>query len=247
MDKFSIYLRTSDAGNHLGGSADLSNTPLRIITKENIFTNFLEIFGTENLHIMADNVKPETVRRLEENGIKDIVVTGIGNNKSFINMIHLALNNATSDEDIVYIVEDDYLHMPDSEKYIREGVTVADYVSLYDSLDKYKDSDKGGYNPFIYGGGEDTKVIITDSIHWKYTNATTGTFATKIKTIKEDYDVIMKWCAPQFSHPMDFSMFRELITQKKRKLINCIPGRSAHVGLEMPPFVDWLSLIKDIK
>ena len=83
---------------------------MKIINKENIFTNLLGVFGTENLHIMADNVKQETVQRFEENGVKDIVVTTIGNNKSFINMIHLALNNSSSDEDIIYIVEDDYLH-----------------------------------------------------------------------------------------------------------------------------------------
>jgi len=142
-------------------------------------------------------------------------------------------------EDIMYIAEDDYLHLPDGKKYIEEGLQKADYVSLYDHLDKYTNP---SYNPLVKDGSEETRVFITESIHWKYTNATTGSFAAKIKTIRQDQDVFLKFCHPRFKFPQDFSIFRELITQRGRTLITPIPGKSSHIGLEMSPFIDWIKI-----
>ena len=43
----------------------------------------------------------------------------------------------------------------------------------------------------------------------------------------------------------DFAFFQELINTKRGTLINCIPGRAAHIGYEMPPFIDWFNFDKD--
>jgi len=146
--------------------------------------------------------------------------------------------------DIIYIAEDDYLHLPNPQKYLTEGLEVSDYATLYDSLDKYQ----VGANPYVRDGGEDTKVIITESTHWKYTNATTGTFACKINTLQQDYDVFSKNCNQSVCpHPQDFKIFRELIEQRQRKLINSIPGRSAHIGREMSPFVNWRKIADEFR
>jgi hypothetical protein len=243
QDNFKIYYRISDKGNPLGRT-ELKGTGLEIITRRKCFDNLVSVFGLDNLHVTADNANLETIQFLKEKGVKEIEITNLGNTMSFWHIVNLAIENSLSDSDICYFPEDDYLHMPDSEKYIREGLEISDYLSLYDSLDKYIDTNKGGNNYLISGGGEDTKVMITKSIHWKKTNATTNSFATRVKTLKEDYDIIKYFCPEGSAHPMDYLMFRFLIEQRNRILINCIPGKSAHVGLEMPPFVDWLSLVK---
>ena len=241
-NKFRIYYRVSSRGNPLGRT-ELSNTELSGITRQDCFNNLIKIFGTENLVVVADNADDDVIAFLVSQGIRNIDRTYFGNTLSFRYIVDRAITEL-QDDDIAYFVEDDYVHDYDAEKIIREGLEISDYLSLYDSRDKYKDSDKGGYNPFISGGGEDTKVMITESCHWKITNATTMTFAAKIKTLKEDYNVITKYCPNGAPHPMDFLMFRELITQKNRILINCMPGKSAHIGLEMSPFVPWISLLK---
>ena len=69
-------------------------------------------------------------------------------------------------------------------------------------------------------------------------------FASKVKTLKEDYDTIIKYCPLNAPHPMDFLLCRELATQKNRELISPIPGYSSHIGLNMSPFVPWVKLLK---
>lgn len=238
-----IYLRYSDKGQLLRG-IDFSAYPeYRVFTKENILDNFISTFNGNNITVMADNCEDSTISMLENKGLTKIVRTFSGDTGSFNRMIHLALEEG-KDEDCFYFVEDDYLHLPGSLEYILEGLSIADYVTLYDSLDKYKDTDKGGYNPYIYKGGEDTKVILSSSCHWKYTNATTNTFASKIVTLKQDIDVLNHFSQPSYPHTMDFLMFRKLITERNRILINCIPGKAAHCGLEMPPFINWFELVQ---
>jgi len=244
-NNFRIYLRYSDASHRLGGTADLSQTIYKDITKEKIFRNFMKVFEGENITIMADNCKQETIDRFISLGLR-VVPTALGDSGSFRTMIDLAIKDSNSDNDVVYFVEDDYIHCLDSKMLILEGVAFGGYATLYDSLDKYKNKSDGGYNPFIVDGGETSKVIVSRNSHWKYTSATTNTFATTVKNLKEDYDIIMHFCSDQFPHPMDFLMFDGL-WKKNRLLVNSIPGRSAHTGMEMPPFVNWIKILEEVQ
>jgi len=243
VNNFKIFYRISSKGSPLGRT-ELSGTELSGVTRQDCFNNLIRVFGTENLIVVADNANDDVISFLSSKGIDDIDRTSYGNTISFKYILNRAINEL-SDNDIVYFVEDDYVHNYNAEKIIKEGIEIGDYVTLYDSRDKYKDTNKGGYNPFIYGGGEDTKVMITDSCHWKYTNSTTMTFASKVKTLREDYGIITTHCPDGAPHPVDFLMFRTLITQKQRKLINSIPGFSSHIGLEMSPFIPWVKLLKE--
>lgn len=138
------------------------------------------------------------------------------------------------DSDIIYFLENDYIHRPNSYKIIKEGINLgADYVSLYDHPDKYID----GLNPFIEGGGEYTKVFLSNSVHWKLTNSTTGTFAATRKTIKRDYHILKKYASKPFWS--DFEMFIEL-RDLGRSLITPIPGYSTHGETQwLSPLINW--------
>jgi hypothetical protein len=52
---------------------------------------------------------------------------------------------------------------------------------------------------------------------------------------------------PHFPHPRDFLLFRELIEKKGRKLVCPMPGKASHVGLELSPFVDWKTIVENLK
>ena len=93
-------------------------------------------------------------------------------------------------------------------------------------------------NPRIIDNSEQTRVYLSDSIHWKLTNSTTMTFASNIRILKEDYIDILKFCSGTF--PYDFYMFTNLIENKKRKLITSIPGYSTHGETYfLSPLTDW--------
>jgi len=240
-----VFYRYSDKGNPLGRT-ELGGTFLSTLNRRKCFNNFIDSFGIENLTVFADNANDDTVEFINSKGVTNIIKTNLGNTNSFVYLINTALSQLNND-DILLIQEDDYIFTKDARQFIFEGIEIGDYVSLYDSEDKYKDTDKGGYNPLITNGGEDCKVLLGKTSHFKTTNATTGTFAVKIKTLKEDYGIIMEYCQPHFPHPYDFALFRTLITQKNRRIVVPIPGKSSHVGLELSPFVNWESIVKNLK
>jgi len=120
-----------------------------------------------------------------------------------------------------------------SDQTLKEGLEKADYVSLYDHPDKYQD----GLNPYVKDGGEKTKVILTRSSHWKFTNSSTMTFSSRVKTLKADYK-IWKKCLID-TYPYDFKAFQDL-RRRGRKLITPIPSLSTHAEPNfLAPLIDW--------
>jgi len=232
-------------GNPLGRT-ELSGTYLESVTRRKCFNNFLDVFGTENLHVICDNCNDDTIEFIRSKNVKDIDITNLGNTRGLMYCIDRITSELNID-DIVLIQEDDYLFTPDAKRLIFEGLKLGQYVSTYDSWDKYIDADKGGNNPLIYGGGEDCKVLLGETRHWKTSNATTGSFASTVKTLQEDYPIISKYCQPQFQHPQDFALFRELIGQRGRILVNPLCGASMHVGLEPSPYINWEEIVKNLK
>jgi hypothetical protein len=239
-----VYYRVSSKGNPLGRT-ELGGTYLSSVTRKKCFNNFLEVFGTENLHMICDNCNEDMINFVQSKGIKDIEVTQLGNTRSFMYCIDRATSELDSD-DLVLFQEDDYLFTPDAKRLIFEGLKLGHYMSNYDSLDKYIDADKGGNNPLIYGGGEDCKVLMGETRHFKTSCATTGTFASTVKTLREDYPIVSKHNQPHFDHPHDFAMFVEL-GQRGRILVNPLCGASMHVGLEPSPYIDWETIVKNLK
>lgn len=203
-------------------------TKIPQISKRQCFLNFIEVFGTENLVIVADNTRQETIDFL--NRFTPIIKkTSLGNSGSFVYAMDLALQYG--DDQWVYLVEDDYLHLPKGPQYLMEGLQRVDYVSLYDHADKYMQNSP---NPLVKDGGENTKVILTPSSHWKYTNSTTMTFATRVATLRADQDIFRSHCAG--SIPADYILFRKL-ARKGRTLVTPIPGRSTHCDEYPAPLI----------
>ena len=148
-------------------------------------------------------------------------------------MIIIRRNN----NDNVYFIENDYLHRENSCKVLKEGLNLGSaFVSLYDHPDKYMEPDRG-YNPYCEGGAEDTRVYLTHSCHWKITNSTTMTFASKVITLKRTEQILRKHTSE--THPHDFEMFIELREQNEL-LITPIPGYSTHgETMWLAPLIDW--------
>lgn len=231
-----IYYRISDKGRRDGKPY--------FITLENCLRNFCKHFDANKITIIADNCEDTTIDMIKKYVNEEhIIRTSLNNCGAFLYAANKALAEGDDDE-IVYLVEDDYLHIANSEKVLQEGFTYGDYVSLYDHPDKYTCfDDLPTPNPYtIHNGGEITKVLLTDSTHWKYTNSATMTFAIKIKTLREDIDIITKYCMDKIPH--DFDMFYDLRKTKKRNLVTSIPGLSTHGQLPyLTPLINWEEVV----
>tara|TARA_R110000868_G_scaffold335444_1_gene596301 strand:- start:578 stop:1264 length:687 start_codon:yes stop_codon:yes gene_type:complete len=206
------------------------------VNNEVCLKNAIEMFPwfIHSWTILADNISEET-RTMIKKYISEKFITdvSIGHGAGTFN---LALNEALTydDNEIVYFLENDYLHKPNSDKILLEGFNVGyDYVALYDHPDKYMN----GANPYVEDGGEVTRVMLSESCHWKITNSTTMTFAAKVKTLREDEDILRKYT--QGSYPRDFEMFLAL-REKQHGLITPIPGYSTHGETAwLSPLTNW--------
>jgi hypothetical protein len=224
-----IIYRISDAG--------YSKVKPDYISNENCLKNFVSTFGNQNLHIIADNCSEDTLKMITKyvhpNSIETV---SVGHGAGTFN---LALDMALGfdDETIVYFVENDYLHKPGSDKVLIEGLQIGyNYVALYDHPDKYMN----GANPFVEDGGEVTRVMLSESCHWKITNSTTMTFAAQVKTLKEDESILREYT--KGSYPRDFEMFLAL-REKQHGLITPIPGYSTHGETAwLSPLIDWSAI-----
>ena len=230
-NKMKIIYRISDAG--------YSKVKPEYVNNEACLKNALEVFpwSEYDWSIIADNISEETNNMIQKYIPRNYInYVSVGHGAGTFN---LALDEALQykDDEIVYFIENDYLHLQGSPKILEEGFDLgASFVSLYDHPDKYKDPSTGG-NPYCEGGAEDTRVYLSESSHWKITNSTTMTFAAKVSTLKKVESTLRKHTDTK--HPNDFQMFIEL-RQNNELLITPIPGYSTHGETAwLSPLTDW--------
>ena len=197
------------------------------ITKENCLKNAISQFPIDKVcwMVIADNVCNDTYNMIckyvPESQIKRVSVGhGAG---TFRIVYEEAIKN--KDNDLIYFLEDDYLHLHDSYEALRKAAecNYGDYFTLYDHPDKY------GYdspNPLVVKGGERTRLYWCGNHHWKITNSTTMTFAAFADVLKKDKKVFWRWTEGR--HPYDFQLFTELKLLRARLLLSAVPAMSTH-------------------
>ena len=222
-----IIYRISDAG--------YKKEKPEYIDNEKCLANATKVFKDADWLVIADNCSDQTLSMIKKYQ-SNIEIVSVGHGAGTFN---LALDKALEldNDEIVYFIENDYLHKHDSIKILQDGFSLgASFVALYDHPDKYLDPSKGG-NPYCEGGGEETRVYLTNTCHWKITNSTTMTFAAKVSTLKRVELILRKWTSEK--HPNDFQMFLEL-REKGELLITPLPGYATHGETAwLSPLIDW--------
>ena len=160
--------------------------------------------------ILADNISEETrtmiKKYISEKFIKDV---SVGHGAGTFN---LALDEALQwdDDEIVYFIENDYIHLQGSSQIIKEGINLgASYVTLYLHPDKFIPPHQGGNPEVDNDGGYMTKIYRGETQLFGMFNSTTMTFASTVRTLKEDEEILRKY-TNQGHYPDDYKMFLDL-------------------------------------
>jgi hypothetical protein len=171
---------------------------------------------------------------------KNVKIIKCGNEcDSFLKTLEIILDQNFNEDQIIYLLEDDYLHRPEWCNIMLEGFKInSHYLTLYD------------FDLFI-GKGYLSEIFTTPNSHWRAVPATTNTFACKYKTLVEDFNVHKEYSIngvkeqEGFYFSKDYDKFWELQKQNKY-LISPIPGWSTHCDANhISPLIDWEKIMND--
>lgn len=195
---------------------------------EKSFNNLLKTikdYSNVELTIMMDGSKQNTFLEKYDGNVYEF--SGGSDNASFFETVKYAKNKNIGEKDLVYFLENDYLHVDGwVDKVIDLFSTFRglSYVSLYDHNDKYFLS---MYEDLV------SKIITTKTHHWRTTPSTCGSFIISKQILEEDFNVLSTMVG-------DHNKFLWLNKNRERSVITPIPGLSTHCmkGL-MSPTINW--------
>jgi hypothetical protein len=239
VNKYLLY-RISSRGN--------AKTRISNFSKLDCLANLVASFPGYRLVCLADNCDDDTLEAVRHFPLFHLERTRLGPLQSFRHLVHHALQNL-QDEDIVYFIEDDYLHVREAQSILEEGLQVFDYVTLYDHPDKYGVFG-AGKNPYVSDSrlSEPTRVFKGKRVIWRTTNSTTHSFACRVSTLRQDRYVWLGWFKPR-KKLQDFydwifltkpgfngGMLRTklLLRQAVAQLARLVGSRKRTLGVPMP-------------
>jgi len=171
---------------------------------------------------------------------KNVEIIKCGNEcDSFLKTLEIIQSRNFDDEQIIYLLEDDYLHRPGWCEVMLEGFEInSHYLTLYDF-------------DFFIAKGWLCEIFTTPSSHWRAVPATTNTFACKYKTLIEDIEIQKEYSIygiremDEYSYSRDYNKFWELQKQQ-RYLISPMPGWSTHCDENhISPIINWKKIMND--
>jgi hypothetical protein len=203
-------------------------------SRERCFNNLIKtVEGRDDieLHIMFDGI-PDKDHFINKHDYLINKYKGGTDGHSFLNVVNHIEGLPLEDDDIIYFLEDDYLHQEGWVDIMLEAFTMMnpEYDTLYDHRDKYENP---GYQKL------QSKVIATTSVHWRTTPSTTNTYACKVRTFKKHLDIHKEYCDLEKGYTRDHDKFLRLWNEGSN-LVSSIPGFSTHVEtIFLSPVVNW--------
>lgn len=233
--KVHIYYRTSDKGYPKEKPVYINN--------EHCLENALNVFPPEivDWHIICDNCCNESLEKIRDTwknhncNVDNIKITNIGHGAG---TFRIAYEDSLQypDNDIIYFLENDYLHLDDSLNAINTGFQVLDskidYLTLYDHPDKYDMNYVFSYPYFKY-----SRIYNDGQRIWQRVPSTTMTFCARVSTLKKDKKIF--WAYTGTKHPYDLEIFINLL-MKKRVLVSPVMSLSTHGETKfLAKGIDW--------
>ena len=143
-------------------------------------------------------------------------------------------------KDLIYFVEDDYLH---------QGDAIQEMIFTYERLSSQFNRElflcPADY-PYLYTKTEPTNVFIGSNKHWREINETLCTFLTSKVIIDKYWEKLISMC--QFEHYPFEQPLHEIY--KKEKCLSPIPSLAIHFTninsvFGLSPNIDWKKIWED--
>ena len=191
------------------------------------------LFEKKNVRFNLINLNVEKFsKKIQKTNEKKETVTL--NQISNMANIHQSLLESVKAEDLIYFVEDDYLHSKDC---------LEEMIFSYERISTQLGSElflcPTDY-PYLYSKIENTNIILGNRYHWRKIEETLCTFLSSKKMIKKYIENIKKMC--EFEHYPFEKPLHEIY--KKELCISPIPSLAVHFTninsiFGLSPNVNW--------
>ena len=168
-------------------------------------------------------------------GLNIQFIRGGSDINSFLITLGLARNSELPADDLIYFLENDYLHQYGWVSKVFEiyetGIQF-DYLSLYDHRDKYH------YEMYA---SLTSRLVYSQTHHWRTAPSTCASFIMEKRVLDRDYDVFS-------SGLTDYHFFSKLIGERGGILLTPVPGLATH-SMEgyLSPTINWEKLALEAK
>ena len=195
-----------------------------------------QFFKSEILNLNINFYKKK-IKKINQQGNK---VTD--NQISNMSNINQSLNIGKNCDDLVYFVEDDYLHKRDAIEEM-----ILSYERISSQIGKELIMCPADY-PYLYNKLEYSKIILGNNCHWRSIEESLCTFLTSKKIINKHFKKFVSAC--EFEHYPFEKPFHDIY--KKELCISPMPALAVHFTninsiYGLSPMIDYEKLWKENK
>ena len=211
---------------------DHNSTKENLDTIDNTFKKFNREYSLINLDVSKFKNKIEKINQRGE----EVSTNQISNMAN----IHQSLLEAKSSEDLIYFVEDDYVHKKESLKEM-----IFTYERIASQLNNEIILCPADY-PYLYAKSDITQNFLGQNYHWRKVNESLCTFLTSKKIIEKYWEKYVSMCKKEhapFEKPLHDIYEKELCISPIPSLALHFTNINSIFGLS--PNVDWDKLWKE--
>ena len=205
---------------------DHNSTTENLKQIDNVFKRFNKKYSLKNLDV---SIFKNGIEKINQRG-EDVTFNQISNMAN----IHQSLLDSKTCEDLVYFVEDDYIHKKNSLKEM-----VFTYERIASQVNKEIIICPADY-PYLYAKTEVTQNFLGHEYHWRKVNETLCTFLTSKNIIGKYWDNYIAMCKKEhapFEKPLHDIYEKELCISPIPSLALHFTNINSIYGLS--PNVDW--------
>ncbi len=217
-------------------------------TPRKCFQNFLSVFGSDNVVLLADSTSSEDIQWLQgyipSSRIHQSFFGDDWQTSTFLQAISLCMQDRLPDDQMIYITNCRFVHLPQARQVLCAGLNIADYITGYDTPVKYVNQSMvassgtvGG--EYVWNNSEISNVFcLSDRWHFKSTRDTILCILSTVGSITQDASIFQSIDTNE--NFRGNSVLWRTLFNKGRRLISALPAVSTLAIVPyLAPTINW--------